>query len=145
MRMTGHRGRARVALALAAAISSAGLLAITASPADTASGSAVSVALVEWKLLPGQVTVRAGRVTFVVRNNGTMDHEFLVLRSDRHHHSLKLKGGQAVETGRLGEIPKIPAGTSKRITLKVPRGKYIMLCNMLGHYQAGQYASLRVR
>jgi uncharacterized cupredoxin-like copper-binding protein len=145
MRMTGHRGRARVALALAAAISSAGLLAITASPADTASGSAVSVALVEWKLLPGQVTVRAGRVTFVVRNEGTMDHEFLVLRSDRHHHSLKVKGGQAVETGRLGEIPKIPAGTSKRITLKVPRGKYIMLCNMLGHYQAGQYASLRVR
>jgi uncharacterized cupredoxin-like copper-binding protein len=145
MRMTGHRGRARAALALAAAISSAGLLAITASPAETASGSAVSVALVEWKLLPGQVTVRAGRVTFVVRNEGTMDHEFLVLRSDRHHHSLKVKGGQAVETGRLGEIPKIPAGTSKRITLKVPRGKYIMLCNMLGHYQAGQYASLRVR
>ena len=143
--MTGHRGRARAALALAAAISSAGLLAITASPAETASGSAVSVALVEWKLLPGQVTVRAGRVTFVVRNEGTMDHEFLVLRSDRHHHSLKVKGGQAVETGRLGEIPKIPAGTSKRITLKVPRGKYIMLCNMLGHYQAGQYASLRVR
>ena len=145
MRITGHRGRARAALALAAAISSAGLLAVTASPADTASGSAVSVALVEWKLLPGQVTVRAGRVTFVVRNEGTMDHEFLVLRSDRHHHSLKVKGGQAVETGRLGEIPKIPAGTSKRITLKVPRGKYIMLCNMLGHYQAGQYASLRVR
>lgn len=145
MRLSGHRGRARVALALAAAISSAGLLAVTASPADTASGSAVSVALVEWKLLPGQVTVRAGRVTFVVRNEGTMDHEFLVLRSDRHHHSLKVKGGQAVETGRLGEIPKIPAGTSKRITLKVPPGKYIMLCNMLGHYQAGQFASLRAR
>ena len=143
--MTGHRGRARAALALAAAISSAGLLAITASPAETASGSAVSVALVEWKLLPGQVTVRAGRVTFVVRNEGTMDHEFLVLRSDRHHHSLKVKGGQAVETGRLGEIPKIPAGTSKRITLRVQPGKYVLLCNMLGHYQAGQFAALRAR
>ena len=144
--MTARRGRARAALALAVAVSSAGLIAITASPAETAtSGSAVSVALVEWKMLPGQVTVRAGRVTFVVRNDGTMEHEFLVLRSDRHHHSLKVEGGQAVETGRLGEIPKIPAGTSKRITLKVPRGKYIMLCNMLGHYQAGQYASLRAR
>ena len=144
--MTGHRGRARAALALATAVSSAGLLAMAASAADTASsGSAVSVALVEWKLLPAQITVRAGRVTFVVRNDGTMDHEFLVLHSDRHHHSLKVKGGQAVETGRLGEIPKIPTGTSKRITLKVPRGKYIMLCNMLGHYQAGQYAALRAR
>ena len=143
--MTGHRGRARVALALVAAVSSTVLLAVTASAADTASRSEVSIALVEWKLLPGQITVRAGRVTFVVRNQGTMDHEFLVLRSDRHHHSLAVKKGRAVEMGRLGEIPLIPKGTTKRITLKVPRGKYVLLCNMLGHYQAGQYASLRVR
>lgn len=146
MRVTGYGGRVRAALALAAAISSAGLLAITASAADTAqSGGAVSVALVEWKLLPEEVTVRAGRVTFVVRNNGKMDHEFLVLRSDRHHHSLKVKKGQAVETGLLGEIPLIAKGTTKRITLNVPRGRYVMLCNLIGHYQAGQFAALRAR
>ena len=146
MRVTGYSGRARAALALAIAVSSAGLLAITASAADTASsGGAVSVLLVEWKLLPAQITVRAGRVTFVVRNDGTMDHEFLVLHSDRHHHSLSVKEGRALETGRVGEIPLIPKGTTKRMTLKVPRGKYVLLCNMLGHYQAGQYASLRVR
>ena len=141
--MTGRRGRAPVALATA--VSSAVLVAITASAAETASGSQISVALVEWKLLPEQVTARAGRVTFVVRNDGTMDHEFVVLRSDRHHHSLVVKKGRAVETGRLGEIPLIPKGTTKQITLKVPRGKYVLLCNMLGHYQAGQYASLRAR
>lgn len=144
--MTGHGGRARVALALAAAVLSAGLVAITASPADTAtSGTVVSVSLTEWKLVPGQVTVRAGRISFIVRNDGTMDHEFLVLRSDRHHHSLKVKGGKAVEAGRLGEIPQIPSGTSKRITLRVAPGRYVMLCNMLGHYQAGQFAGLRAR
>jgi len=119
---------------------------MTASAADiTSSGRAVSVALIEWKLLPAQINVRAGRVTFLVRNDGTMDHEFLVLHSDRHHHSLKVKGGKAVETGRLGEIPRIPSGTSRRITLKLPPGRYVMLCNMLGHYQAGQYAALRAR
>lgn len=146
MRVTGYGGRVRAALALAAAISSAALLAITASAADTAqSGSAVSVALVEWKLMPDEVTVRAGRVTFVVRNKGKMDHEFLVLRSDRHHHSLKVKKGQAVETGLLGEIPLIAKGTTKRITLNVPRGRYVMLCNLIGHYQAGQFGALRAR
>jgi uncharacterized cupredoxin-like copper-binding protein len=148
LRVSGHRARARAgfALAVAVAVASAGLSAITASPAQTAtSGTAVSVALVEWKLLPGQATVRAGRITFVVRNDGTMDHEFLILRSDRHHHSLKVDGGKAVEAGRLGEIPRIPSGTSKRITLKVPPGRYVMLCNLIGHYQAGQYAALRVR
>jgi uncharacterized cupredoxin-like copper-binding protein len=145
VRLTGRRGRGRAALALVAAASCTVLLAVTAFAAATASGSEVSIALVEWKLLPGQITVRPGRVTFVVRNRGTMDHEFLILRSDRHHHSLAVKKGRAVETGRFGEIPLIPRGATKRITLRVPRGTYVLLCNLIGHYQAGQYASLRVR
>jgi len=146
MRVDGQGGRARAALALAAAVSSAGLVAIAATPAETAtSGTVVPVSLVEWKLVPGQVTVRAGRVSFVVRNDGTMVHEFLVLRSDRHHHSLRVKGGQAIETGRVGEISQIPSGTSKRLNLKVSPGRYVLLCNLLGHYQAGQFAALRVR
>lgn len=144
MRVAGHRGRARASLALAFTVSSAGLLFSTAPPADSAS-PVVSVALDEWKLMPGKVTVRAGRVSFIVRNDGTMDHEFLVLRSDRHHHSLKVKGGKAVEAGRMGRIPAIPSGTSKRLTLKVPPGKYVLLCNLLGHYQAGQFAAMLVR
>jgi uncharacterized cupredoxin-like copper-binding protein len=144
MRVTGAWWRA--ALALGVAVGVVALLAGPAAPADNAtSASVVSVALSEWKLEPGQVTVRGGRVSFVVRNDGTMAHEFLVLRSERHHHVLKLKGGKAVETGRLGRIPQIAVGESKRLSLKITPGKYVLLCNMLGHYQAGQYASLRVR
>lgn len=143
----GRRARwARAALALAASVLAAGLAAIAAPPADTAtSGSVVSLALTEWKLTPRQVTVRPGRVAFVVRNDGTMVHEFVILRSDRHHHSLAVKGGKAVETGRVGQIPAIPNGGSKRLTLKLKAGKYVLLCNLLGHYQAGQFAALRVR
>jgi len=146
MRVTGNRGRARAALALAASVWSAGLVAMTAPPADTAtSGAVVSVALAEWKLVPSQATVRPGRVTFVVRNDGSIVHELVVLRSDRHHHSLKVQGGKAVETGRLGRIPQVPSGVSRRLTLRLPAGRYVLLCNLLGHYQAGQFAALRVR
>lgn len=143
--MTGHKGRARAALALVVAVVAAGLVVASASPADNEASAVVSLTLTEWKLTPGQVTVRPGRISFVVRNDGTMAHEFVVLRSHLHHHTLKVKGGKAVETSRVGRIPQIPSGTSKRITLKVPAGKYVLLCNMLGHYQAGQYAALRVR
>ena len=119
---------------------------MTAPPADTAtSGAVVSVALAEWKLVPSQATVRPGRVTFVVRNDGSIVHELVVLRSDRHHHSLKVQGGKAVEAGRLGRIPQVPSGVSRRLTLKLPAGRYVLLCNLLGHYQAGQFAALRVR
>lgn len=146
MRVAGDRGRARIALALWASGLSAALVVIAAPPAGTAtSGSVVSMALAEWSLAPKQVTARAGRISFVVRNDGAMLHEFVVLRSDRHHHSLKVRGGKAVETGRLGRIPQIPSGATKRLTLKLPAGKYVLLCNLLGHYQAGQFAALRVR
>lgn len=133
-------------LALAASVLSAGLVVITAPPADTAmSRSAVSVVLDEWKLVPSQPTVRAGRLTFVVRNDGSMAHEFVVLRSDRRPAALPVKGGKAVETGRRGEIPQVASGASKQLTLKLLPGRYVLLCNLLGHYQAGQFAALRIR
>ena len=89
--------------------------------------------------------MRAGRVTFVVRNDGTRAHELVVLRSDRPAGRLPIKGGKAVEAGRRGEIPPIPSGGSKRLTLTLRTGKYVLLCNLMGHYQAGQFSALRVR
>ena len=146
MLVVRHPGRARAALALAASVLSAGLVIITAPPADTATASAtVSVVLDEWKLVPARAAVRAGRVTFVVRNDGSMTHEFVMLRSDRRAGGLPVKGGKAVVAGRRGRISQMPSGASKRLTLTLPRGRYVLLCNFLGHYQAGQFAALRVR
>ena len=140
--MTRSRGGA----ALASAVLLAGLTAITSSAGTASSaGPMVSLTLSEWKLDPGRVSVPAGRVSFVVRNAGTMTHELLVLRSDHHHHLLRVKGGRAVEAGRVGRTSQIPSGASKRITLKLAPGEYVLLCNILGHYQAGQYAALRAR
>ena len=143
MRLIRRRG-ARLALAVGVVVAAAGPVALPASPAGTtASASTVSVSLSEWKLVPARLAIRAGRVTFVVRNAGTMDHELLVLRSDRHHHSLRVTRAKAVETGRLGRTTLIPKGATRRLTLQMPPGRYVLLCNLLGHYQAGQYAALR--
>ena len=146
MLVVRHPGRARAALALAASVLSAGLAVIAAPPADTAtSGAVVAVVLDEWKLVPAQAAVRAGRVSFVVRNDGSMTHEFVVLRSDRRAGGLPVKGGKAVEAGRRGRISQIASGASKRLVLRLQPGRYVLLCNLLGHYQAGQFAALRVR
>jgi uncharacterized cupredoxin-like copper-binding protein len=135
----------RAAIVLAATVVSAGLIVSSAETADESTSAVVSVTLSEWKLSPATLTVRPGRISFVVRNDGTMVHEFVVLRSNLHHHGLHVKGGRAVESNRVARIPRIPSGATKRITLKVAPGKYVLLCNILGHYQAGQYAALRAR
>lgn len=119
---------------------------MAASPADkVTSGAAVPVVLDEWKLVPSPTRVRSGRVTFVVRNEGSMAHEFVVLRTDRRVRGLPVRGGKAVEQGRRGKLRQIASGASARLTLSLRTGRYVLICNLLGHYQAGQAAALRVR
>ena len=126
-----------------AALAAAGLV----SNALAGSGAAptIKVVLKEWTLTPSTTTVPAGAVTFVVRNSGGIPHELVVVKTSRHHHALPMKGSQAVETGDVGEIEEILPGKTKRVTIKLKPGKYVLLCNLEGHYRAGQYASLTVR
>ncbi len=105
----------------------------------------VKMVLKEWTLTPSSTAVAAGQVSFVVRNIGGIPHEFVVLRTKRHHHALPMKAGQAAETGAVGEIEEIKPGQTQRLTLRLTAGKYVLLCNLPGHYKAGQYAALLVR
>jgi len=132
-----------VTLLLLAALT-VGLGAAGATPGRSQAPSKVGVVLSEWKLVPSATTLRAGKVTFRVKNDGAIETEFVVLRTDSHHHALTVKKAVAVETGRQGEIPKIVPGQERSLTLSLKPGKYVLICNLLGHYKAGQYAALRV-
>ena len=146
MRIARGSRRAHAALAVGVLVAAAGLAVAAASPAETAtSGKAVQVVLDEWRLTPAAGTLPAGKVTFVVRNDGSMVHQFVVLRNDRRASGLPLKAGKAVEAGRLGAITHIASGAAKQLTVTLRPGRYVLLCNLLGHYQAGQFAALRVR
>jgi len=135
---------AAAGLAAVAALT-VGLATAGATAGRSQATSKVDVVLSEWKLVPSAATLRAGKVTFQVRNDGAIEHEFVVLRTDRHHHVLPVKKAVAVETGNLGKIAKIVPGQVRSLTLSLKPGKYVLICNLLGHYKAGQYAALRVR
>jgi uncharacterized cupredoxin-like copper-binding protein len=139
--------RRRLSLvSLTAAAALAALVAVEAVPARSEAGSTkVRVVLKEWKLLTSARTVRAGKVTFEVVNDGTMKHELVVLRTDSHHHAVPVRGGVAIERGLRGEVRPFAPGVTRTMTVRLKRGKYVLLCNLLGHYMAGQYAALRVR
>lgn len=119
--------------------------AIAASPVG-ASGSktSVSVRLKEFKVLPSPVTARRGPVSFVVKNTGKVNHEFVVLRTSTAPTKLRVKSGKAIEVGRVGETGALKPGKSRTLTLTLKVGKYVLLCNLPGHYQAGQRISFRV-
>ncbi|HWQ22755.1 MAG TPA: hypothetical protein VNK94_01465 [Gaiellaceae bacterium] len=114
---------------------------------SSAAAAPVSFRMVEWDILPLTATkTRPGKVTFVVRNAGRLEHEFVVMKTSSPAGSLAAAGAtKAPEQGVLGEIEEIPAGTTKRLTLALPAGHFSLICNLPRHYGQGQFVDFYVR
>jgi len=104
----------------------------------------VPVSLKEFSINPTATQAAAGKVTFNVKNDGTVTHEFVVLKTNKAAGNL-LKGSRADETGNVGETGDLAAGASKSITLTLPAGHYALICNLPGHYKAGQHTDFTVK
>jgi uncharacterized cupredoxin-like copper-binding protein len=119
-----------------------------ASPAARAPAAAlpstVGASLREFSINPTSTKAAAGKVTFKVRNAGSVTHEFVVLRTDKPAGAL-LKGARADESGNVGETGDLAPGASKAITVSLKAGHYALICNLPGHYRAGQHSDLTVR
>lgn len=147
MRLTIVAGVLGVLLALvggAPAASKSHPMSHAATRAAPAAGASVAIVVKEWSVAASAKSITAGKVTFVVRNAGKMKHEFVVVRSNAHHHLLPMSGKQAREAGVRGEIEPFGPGRTKRLTLTLAPGKYVLLCNMPGHYKKGQYLAFTV-
>ena len=44
----------------------------------------------------------------------------------------------------MGEVEDIEPGKTKRFSVNLKRGSYVLLCNVAGHYKLGQYSAFRV-
>ena len=120
----------------------AAAVAKTAAPA--ALPHSVAVGLGEFFVRPSASTAAAGKITFRVANRGSVTHEFVVIRTDKPARSL-LKGSRADESGNVGETGDLAVGKSKSITLALKAGHYALICNLPGHYSAGQHTDFTVR
>ena len=127
-----------------AAPAAAATPAAPAASAAPALGHNVGISMKEFSITPDVRQAANGRVTFNVRNDGRIKHEFVVLKTKKPAGSL-LKGSEADEAGNVGEIPNLPPGSSKTLSLKLGAGHYALICNLPGHYTAGQHADLTIR
>jgi uncharacterized cupredoxin-like copper-binding protein len=89
------------------------------------------------------ITVPAGRaVTFVIRNEDPIDHEWIV--GDAALHERHRTGTEPVHDSRPTEVT-IAAGTTKAttITFNTP-GTYLYICHLPGHEAYGMVGTLVV-
>src|SRR6267143_560949 len=133
---------------LAAALMVLAILAVSgAAPADSAPGGSQVVAeLADYKITLSVPSVKAGTIKIGVRNLGTMEHSFQVLKTDLPPDKLPVDGAsaKAKEEGKVGEIPSVPAGKSAAVTIDLTPGKYVFICNVAGHYQLGMHTGFTV-
>ncbi len=122
-----------------------------ASPTSTSTGPVVTTITVvlgkpkEFSLVPQPGTAPAGKITFRVRNEGAMVHEFSVVTTTADASKLPVTNGQASEAGTIGESGDLKAGASKDVTMDLTPGHYVLLCNLAGHHHGGMYANFTVK
>ncbi len=96
------------------------------------------------------VTVPAGEVTFKVTNDSNvMVHEMIVapLRNEQTPLPYLKKEMRVDEeaAGHLGEVAELQPGQGGALTLTMKPGRYILYCNMPGHYTLGMWKLITVR
>ena len=137
----------KLALASLAVLVATAAAPAAAGPSQTTKAATVNFRMVEWDILPLTATkTEATSVTFVVRNAGKLQHEFVVLKTAKAAGSLAARGAaEAPETGAVGEIEELKPGQTKRLALTLRKGHYSLLCNLARHYNRGQFVDFYVR
>lgn len=97
-----------------------------------------------FSLVPSVTSVPAGEVTFDVVNEGSMVHEMVVVPAPDGVEALRQPDGSASEEGALGEVADLEAGASGTLTVDMPAGDYVLLCNLPGHFAGGMWAEFTV-
>jgi uncharacterized cupredoxin-like copper-binding protein len=125
----------------------------TATSADHgAAGEPVQVSLTEWAVTGEEgaalPALQAGEVTFEVHNDGTMPHDFVVIATDLDAAGLPVEASVVDEEAAgavIGRSGLIDAGDIEVVTLELEAGRYVLICNIAGHYEEGMYAALTVQ
>jgi uncharacterized cupredoxin-like copper-binding protein len=100
----------------------------------------VSAQLGDYWVRPNVTSVPAGKVTFTAKNVGQLPHELMVERMP-----IKMDApGQPNEDAAQGMIEDMGAGQSGHMTLDLKPGRYMLFCNVPGHYAMGQHTMFTV-
>jgi uncharacterized cupredoxin-like copper-binding protein len=112
----------------------------------SAAGGPLSVALSEWSVKPASASVAAGKVTMKVTNSGATPHELMIVKTDTAHDKLEEGAGVADETKYppLARTKQLNNGQSEDLTADLTPGKYVLLCNVSGHYDLGMHTAFSV-
>jgi uncharacterized cupredoxin-like copper-binding protein len=128
-----------------------GLVAVACGGDDEPSSKAsdatvITASMKEFGIDLTTASATAGEVKFKTVNNGALPHEFKAIKTDVAADKLALDGAK-VDEGKYDVAKKtdtLAAGETRDVTFDLSSGRYVLICNVEGHYQAGMHAAFTV-
>lgn len=141
--------RLPVRFALLCGVAIASMLVVGGAPASTVTPrhSAITVRERDFRISAPR-HVAAGDVALVVHNAGPDMHELIVVRERGARLPLRADGmtvdEDAVARDTPGNLEPGQPGSTRTLRVALHPGRYVLLCNMSGHYLGGMETELVV-
>ena len=136
----------RKLVALISGIAVAASLAACGGGGEARARTEVNVSLKEWSVTPSTTEARDGTIVFKVRNDGSVAHQLIVVKNDLPPDQLPVANGQLAtsQVRVLESIDPIAPGATGEVRFDATPGKFVLVCNVPGHYQQGMATSFLV-
>jgi uncharacterized cupredoxin-like copper-binding protein len=143
------RARSLAAVFAAGLVSLAAAALYVAGPGGAAPGGRVVGVSERDFRISAPARVRAGEVVLRVQNRSPDDHELIVVRSTGMRLPLRSDGltvsEEALQHAEVGALEPGSPGAVRELRLTLTPGRYVLFCNMEGHYLGGMHTVLVVR
>jgi len=114
-------------------------------------GETVKIKMGDFFFAPKNATAKAGKTTIEAPNEGAVEHELVLFKTNKNPAKLPTEANGGVDEEKLdqeaeeaGEIADVEAGESKSEEFTLTPGNYVMFCNVPGHYAQGMYGTVKV-
>ena len=109
----------------------------------------VTGSIKEWEVDVDAGGAMAGPVTFTISNEGSIEHEFLVVKTDIPDGEIPVVDDKFSEEGEgievIDEIEGFGKGETGTLTVDLKPGSYQLVCNIATHYAAGMHTTFVVK
>jgi uncharacterized cupredoxin-like copper-binding protein len=90
----------------------------------------------------------AGPIVFNVSNDGEVEHEFEVFKTDAAPEDIPVADGhadmEAAGAEEIEEVEDIAPGATAELETDLEAGTYLIVCNLPAHFEQGMYTTFTV-
>ena len=131
----------------ASLVAAAAVVLLASCSSSSSSGrNSITVTEKDFSLSATSSKVVKGNVTVTVKNEGSQQHELVFFRTDLDENNMPLEpDGRKIDEEGSGithldpEAEDLNPGDSKTITIDLPAGRYVVVCNIELHYKQGMH------